>query len=98
MVKNKLKSGDAALTPPPNGESLKMTLKRTLPCFKERITPELEKGKNVLISAHGNSLRSIVMHLENLTEEQVLNLELPTGLPRIYQVQHNQFHEARFDQ
>ena len=71
--------------PPPEGESLKMTLERTLPCFKERIIPELEKGQNVLISAHGNSLRSIVMHLENLSKEQVLELELPTGLPRIYQ-------------
>ena len=77
--------------PPPNGESLKMTLERTLPCFRQRILPHLEKGENVLVSAHGNSLRSIVMHLENLNQEQVLSLEIATGTPRIYQFNQGQY-------
>lgn len=83
-------------TPPPNGESLKMTAERTLPCFKERILPELEQGKNILLSAHGNSLRSIVMDIEQLNQEQVLNLELATGTPRSYQYQNNEFQKINF--
>ncbi len=70
--------------PPPNGECLKDTAARTIPFFKENIYTRLEKGENILISAHGNSLRSIVMHLDNLTEEEVLKLEIPTGKPIIY--------------
>ncbi|ADT84248.1 2,3-bisphosphoglycerate-dependent phosphoglycerate mutase [Thermococcus barophilus] len=70
---------------PPGGESLKDTAKRTIPYLKERIIPELEKGKNVLVSAHGNSLRSVVMHIENLTKEEVLRLNIPTGIPLIYE-------------
>ncbi|EHR78003.1 phosphoglyceromutase [Thermococcus litoralis DSM 5473] len=70
---------------PPGGESLKDTAERTIPYFKEKIIPELEKGKNVLVSAHGNSLRSIVMHIEKLTKEQVLKLNIPTGVPLIYE-------------
>lgn len=69
---------------PPSGESLKMTAERTLPYFKKEIVPFLEKGKNVFISAHGNSLRSIVMQLDNLSGEQVAKLEIPTGDPLIY--------------
>lgn len=72
-------------TPPPKGESLEMTAKRSIPYFKETIMPYLKEGKNVLISAHGNSLRSIVMFLDNLTNEQVLELEIPTGEPLCYQ-------------
>ncbi|ALV62798.1 2,3-bisphosphoglycerate-dependent phosphoglycerate mutase [Thermococcus sp. 2319x1] len=70
---------------PPGGESLKDTAERTIPYFKEKILPELEKGKNVLVSAHGNSLRSIVMHIEKLTKEQVLKLNIPTGVPLVYE-------------
>lgn len=69
---------------PPEGESLAMTARRTLPYFKEKIVPRLEKGETVLIAAHGNSLRSIVMHLENLSKKEIVELELPTGEPRIY--------------
>lgn len=69
---------------PPGGESLKMTSERTVPYFKEEILPLLEKGKNVFIAAHGNSLRSIVMMLDSLSPEQVVNLEVPTGDPWIY--------------
>jgi 2,3-bisphosphoglycerate-dependent phosphoglycerate mutase len=71
-------------TPPPNGESLEMTAGRTIPYFESKIVPQLAAGKNVLISAHGNSLRSIVMDLDDLSEEEVLNLEIPTGKPLIY--------------
>jgi|Deesub1362B_J571_1020462.scaffolds.fasta_scaffold16328_2 2,3-bisphosphoglycerate-dependent phosphoglycerate mutase len=70
---------------PPEGESLKDTAQRTIPYFKEKIITELEKGKNVLVSAHGNSLRSIVMYLDNLSEEEVLKLNIPTGVPLIYE-------------
>lgn len=70
--------------PPPSGESLKMTAQRTLPYFEGEIIPHLKKGKNILISAHGNSLRSIVMSLNKLTEEEIINLEIPTGKPIIY--------------
>lgn len=70
--------------PPPNGECLKDTAGRTIPFFKERIMSELEVGKDILVSAHGNSLRSIVMHIDGLNEEEVLKLEIPTGKPIIY--------------
>lgn len=76
---------------PPEGESLKMTAERTLPYFKKEIAPYLEKGKTVLISAHGNSLRSIAMHIENLSKEEVVALELPTGEPRIYSFDHGRY-------
>lgn len=71
-------------TAPPEGESLAMTAGRTIPYFQKQIIPHLEKGENVFISAHGNSLRSIVMHLDRLTKEQVVNLELATGAPLVY--------------
>jgi 2,3-bisphosphoglycerate-dependent phosphoglycerate mutase len=71
--------------PPPNGECLKDTAERTIPFFRENIIPQLERGNNVLISAHGNSLRSIVMFIENLTKEGVLSLEIPTGKPLFYE-------------
>lgn len=69
---------------PPGGESLKDTAARTLPYFKGTIAPELAKGKNVLIAAHGNSLRSIVMEIEKLTPEEILKVEIPTGIPIVY--------------
>lgn len=71
-------------TPPPHGESLKMTAERSIPYFEEKIVPLLKAGKNVFISAHGNSLRSIIMDLEDLSEEEVVSLEIPTGMPIIY--------------
>ena len=63
---------------PPEGESLKMTAERTLPYFKEDILKHLNEGKNVLVSAHGNSLRSIVMHIENISKENIVKLEIQT--------------------
>ena len=70
--------------PPPDGESLKMNAERTIPYFKENIIQDLKKGKNVLVSAHGNSLRSIVMYIENISKEDVVKLEIETGVPRTY--------------
>lgn len=71
---------------PPGGESLKMTAERTLPYYERMIAPLLKQGKNVLVAAHGNSLRSIVMYLDKLTEQQVLELNLDTGVPRMYEI------------
>lgn len=71
---------------PPGGESLKDTAARTLPYFEAKILPEVKSGKNVIVAAHGNSLRSIVMHLDGLTREQVLQLNLATGVPVVYDI------------
>lgn len=71
---------------PPGGESLKDTAARTLPYYEAKIVPDLKAGKNILVSAHGNSLRSIVMFLDKLTKEQVLNLNLGTGVPIVYEL------------
>jgi len=70
--------------PPPGGESLEMCAERTLPYLTEAIIPDLEAGKTVLVAAHGNSLRSIVMKIENLSKDEVLDLEIATGVPRTY--------------
>ena len=71
--------------PPPGGESLKMNAERTIPYFEEKIVPDLKEGKNVLVSAHGNSLRSIVMHIESISPEEIVSLEIATGTPIFYQ-------------
>ena len=76
---------------PPDGESLKMTAERTLPYFKEDVLRHLDEGKNVLISAHGNSLRSIVMYIENISKEDIVKLEILTGVPRTYDYESNTF-------
>jgi 2,3-bisphosphoglycerate-dependent phosphoglycerate mutase len=73
-------------TPPPNGESLADTAARVIPYWESTIRPELLSGKNVLIAAHGNSLRALVMHLDGLTKEQILELEIPTGAPILYEL------------
>jgi 2,3-bisphosphoglycerate-dependent phosphoglycerate mutase len=72
--------------PPPGGESLKDTAARTLPYFDAEILPLLKAGKTVLVAAHGNSLRSIVMSIEKLTPEQILKRELATGEPVVYKI------------
>ena len=69
---------------PPNGESLEDTQKRTIPFFERAIKGDLELNKNVLVVAHGNSLRSIVSYIENLNEEQILNLEIEPATPILY--------------
>ncbi len=69
---------------PPHGESLKDTCERTIPYYKKNILPELQAGKNVLIVAHGNSLRSITKYVENISDEEIPNVEIPTGVPIVY--------------
>lgn len=71
---------------PPNGESLKDTADRVIPYFENEIAPKLRAGKNVVIAAHGNSLRALIMHLEKMTPEQILEFEVGTGHPRVYEL------------
>lgn len=77
--------------PPPNGESLAMCAERAVAYFKEFVEPELKAGKNVLIAAHGNSLRSIIMYLDRLTSQEVIELELSTGIPMLYVAKDGEF-------
>ncbi|MBS0648522.1 MAG: 2,3-bisphosphoglycerate-dependent phosphoglycerate mutase [Verrucomicrobia bacterium] len=76
---------------PPEGESLEMTAARSIPYFQEMVVPLLKQGKNVLISAHGNSLRSIVMFLDHLSKDEVVKLEMATGAPVIYTFEGNRW-------
>ena len=100
-----LKFGDAQVhiwrrsfdVPPPNGESLKDTAARTVPYFEQHILPACKAGKNVLVGAHGNSLRAIVMHIEHLTPAEILEVNLATGVPLIYDVDaHGAIDGAKF--
>ena len=72
--------------PPPGGESLKDTAARTLPYYDKHILPQVEAGHTVLVAAHGNSLRSIVMAIEQLTPDEILKRELATGEPVVYRI------------
>jgi phosphoglycerate mutase (EC 5.4.2.1) len=72
--------------PPPGGESLKDTYERVIPYYEHVIAPQLKLGKNVLIVAHGNSLRALIMYLEHLSPEQILEREIATGQPITYQI------------
>ena len=69
---------------PPGGETLKETGERVIPYFKEEINPLILKGKNILIAAHGNSLRSLIKFLDNVSDEDIVKLEIPTGAPIHY--------------
>ena len=71
--------------PPPEGESLKMTLERTVPYFKDNIFPVLSQNKNIIISAHGNSIRSIVMHLLSISKEDILKTEIGWCEPWVFE-------------
>jgi 2,3-bisphosphoglycerate-dependent phosphoglycerate mutase len=71
-------------TPPPDGESLKDTAERVLPYFNEVIMPDVLSNKNILVAAHGNSLRALIMQLDNISEEEIVKLEIPTGAPIHY--------------
>ena len=66
------------------GENLKITLERVLPFWESDIAPQLKAGKNVVIAAHGNSLRALVKHLENISDEDILNVEIANGQPLVY--------------
>lgn len=70
--------------PPPGGESLKGTADRVLPYYKAVIEPELKAGKTIIIAAHGNSLRALIMYLEKMTPDEILKTEVPTGKPKLY--------------
>ena len=72
--------------PPPGGESLKDTAARTLPYYEKAIWPQVKAGRDVIVAAHGNSLRSMIMRLDQLTPEQVLKVELGTGVPIVYRL------------
>ena len=73
-------------TPPPGGESLKNTAERVVPYFRENIMPLVKKNQEIIVVAHGNSLRALVMHLDHLSPDEVVRLEIPTGLPICYQI------------
>ena len=72
--------------PPPGGESLKDTAARTLPYYEAEILPQLKAGKTVLVAAHGNSLRALVMAIEGLTPDEILKREIATGQPTVYRI------------
>lgn len=69
---------------PPKGESLKDTFERVIPTFKETVWEDLKTGKNVLIVAHGNSLRAMSKYIEDISDTEISNLEIPTGVPIVY--------------
>ena len=73
-------------TPPPGGESLKDTAERVLPYYDARILPDVLAGKNVIVSAHGNSLRALIMRLEGLSPDEILKREIATGVPIVYRL------------
>jgi 2,3-bisphosphoglycerate-dependent phosphoglycerate mutase len=75
--------------PPPGGESLKDTLARSLPYYMHHIQPHVLEGKSVLVAAHGNSLRSLIMAIEGMSKEQILKRELETGVPVVYRLKAN---------
>ena len=75
--------------PPPGGESLKDTAERVLPYFKQNIIPQLAEGLNILIAAHGNSLRALVMEIEKISPDEIVKLEIATGAPLIYKYSGN---------
>jgi 2,3-bisphosphoglycerate-dependent phosphoglycerate mutase len=75
--------------PPPEGESLKNTAERVLPYFNEEIKPKIKNGSNILIAAHGNSLRALIMELDSISSEEIVKLEIPTGAPIQYQFNEN---------
>ena len=70
----------------PSGECLKDTVERFLPYWEETISPNVKNGKNVLIVAHGNSLRALVKHIDNISDDEILSLNIPTGTPFVYEL------------
>jgi len=73
----------------PMAESLKLTIARTLPYWNNVIVPQIKSGKRIIIAAHGNSLRGVVKHLDNLSDEEIMGLNLPTGIPFVYELDEN---------
>lgn len=73
----------------PSAEALKQTKERVLPYWESEILPQILNGKRLIIAAHGNSLRSLVMHLEGISEEEITGLNIPTGIPQVYELDEN---------
>ena len=78
----------AALRPEeiPAGESLKDTIARMMPCWQDQIAPRIRAGQRVIVTAHGNSLRALVMHLDGMSETEILEFNIPTGVPLVYEL------------
>ena len=70
-------------------ENLKITLERVMPIWQDQIEPDLRDGKNIIIAAHGNSLRALTKQLEGISDEDIMGLEIPTGSPIIYELDHD---------
>ncbi len=73
----------------PRGESLKLTIERVLPYWHDQIRPAIQDGKRIIIAAHGNSLRALVKYLDDMSDEEVLGLNIPTGVPLVYELDEN---------
>lgn len=82
---------------PPEGESLKDTLERVIPYYEKNIEPLLKEKKNILVVAHGNSLRALLMHIEDISREAISQIDIPTGVPRLYEFEHNKFRITDID-
>ncbi len=80
----------------PSSESLKDTLDRTLPYWQEEILPLVRDGKNVLVAAHGNSLRALVKHLDDISDDEITELNIPTGIPLVYEMVDGAVKERRY--
>jgi len=80
---------DVAAADMPSCESLELTIKRTLPYWNDEIVPNIKAGKKIIIAAHGNSLRGVVKHLDNMSNEEIMGLNLPTGIPFYYDLDEN---------
>ena len=78
---------------PPGGESLKDCFDRVLPYYKKEIEPRLFRGQNILVCAHGNSLRALIKYLENISDEEITEIEIPTGAPIVYHLEREQIVE-----
>lgn len=89
IVKDPRYAGDPKPAEFPMFESLKLTIARTLPYWNEQIVPQMKAGKKIIIAAHGNSLRGIVKHLDQLSDDAIMLLNLPTGIPFVYELDEN---------
>ncbi len=70
----------------PKGESLKDTISRMMPCWQDQIAPRVRAGQRLIVTAHGNSLRALVMHLDGMSEAEILEFNIPTGVPLVYEL------------
>jgi 2,3-bisphosphoglycerate-dependent phosphoglycerate mutase len=80
----------------PNTESLKLTIERVVPYYEAAIAPALAMGETVIVAAHGNSLRALVKHLSGISDADILNLEIPTGQPIVYELDDNLVAQDRY--